>query len=301
MARRATLVLSGGGAKGAFQVGAEQVLREEGGFEWERILGVSVGALNGALLAQREYHRLLEIWQTIRREDLYRKPWWLWIPWRLVILRKAGIYDNRPLRATIQQHVAGRPFHVPLHVGRVSLVSGAYESVRSDHTTEPELLDAIWQSATMAVIWEPIGPRALVDGSLRNVTPLGDALDLNPSELIVLNCSPDQPDIVARPRDIFDAARRSLMDIAMNEIMVDDVREFVRLNNLVKQAKQKGFTLNHDDGRPYLDCTIGVLRPRVPLGDNLDFSRKAIEERLESGRTAARDYLAAQARAGVPR
>ncbi|MGH7521382.1 MAG: patatin-like phospholipase family protein [Gemmatimonadales bacterium] len=292
MTRRATLVLSGGGAKGAFQVGAEQVLREEGGFEWERIFGVSVGALNGALLAQREYARLLEVWRTVRREDLYRKPWWLWIPWRLVILRKAGIYDNTPLRATIQKRIAGRPFLVPLHVGRVSLVSGAYESVRSDQSTEPEMLDAIWQSATMAVIWEPIGPRALVDGSLRNVTPLGDALDLGATELIVLNCTPDQPDFAPRPRDILDAARRSLMDITINEIMVDDVREFVRINKLVKQAKRNGFTLEREDGTPYLDCTIGVLRPRVPLGDNLDFSRTAIDERIESGRQMAREYLA---------
>jgi NTE family protein len=290
--RRATLVLSGGGAKGAFQVGAEQVLREEGGFEWERIFGVSVGALNGALLAQREYDRLLKIWQRVRREDIYRKPWWLWIPWRLVILHKAGIYDNRPLRVSIQKQIAGRPFHVPLHVGRVSLVSGAYESVRSDQSTEPELLDALWQSATMAVIWEPIGPRALVDGSLRNVTPLGDALDFTPTELIVLNCSPDHPDVVPRPRDILDAARRSLMDITINEIMVDDVREFIRLNSLVKQAKRKGFTLEHEDGTPYVDCTIGVLRPRGPLGDNLDFSRQAIDARIESGRQVARDYLA---------
>jgi NTE family protein len=292
MARRATLVLSGGGAKGAFQVGAEQVLREEGGFEWERIFGVSVGALNGALLAQHEYDRLLKVWQTIRREDLYSKPWWLLIPWRLVMLRKAGIYDNRPLRATIQKHIAGRPFHVPLHVGRVSLVSGAYESVRSDQSTEAEMLDAIWQSATMAVIWEPIGPRAFVDGSLRNVTPLGDALDLNATELIVLNCTPDEPDTAPHPRDILDAARRSLMDITINEIMVDDVREFIRINRLVKQAKQQGFTLERENGTPYLDCTIGVLRPQKPLGENLDFSRQAVDERIENGRQVARDYLA---------
>lgn len=294
MARRATLVLSGGGAKGAFQVGAEQVLREEGGFEWERIFGVSVGALNGALLAQRAYDRLLNVWHTIRREDLYWKPWWLLIPWRLVILHKAGIYDNRPLRATIHKHVAGRPFDVPLHVGRVSLVSGAYESVRSDRSTESDMLDAIWHSSTMAVIWEPIGPRALVDGSLRNVTPLGDALDCNPTELIVVNCSPDEPEAGPRPRDILDAARRSLMDITINEIMVADVREFTRINHLVKQAKRKGFTLEHADGRPYLDCDIGVLRPRAPLGDNLDFSRQIIAERIDRGRQAARAFLAGE-------
>lgn len=177
------------------------------------IFGVSVGALNGALVAQLEYDRLLHVWQTIRQQDVYRKVWWPWLAVRLVILSKPGIYDNTALRDTIQQHVAGRPFRVPLHVGRVSLVSGAYESVRSDM----------------------------------------------PKELIVVNCSPDQPDIDPRPGDILAAARRSLADITINEIMVDDVREFIRINKLVKQAKKKGITLERDDGKPYLDCTIGVF------------------------------------------
>lgn len=289
--RRATLVLSGGGSKGAFQVGAEQVLREEGGFEWERIFGVSVGALNGGLLAQHEYDRLLQVWRTIREKDVYRKVPWPLVGVRLVLLSKPGIYDNTALRDTIQKHVAGRPFRVPLHVGRVSLVSGAYESVRSDQTSEPELLDAIFQSATMPVVWEPVGPRALVDGGLRNVTPLGDALEFHPGELIVLNCSPDEPETAERPGDILAAVRRSLADITINEIMVNDVREFIRINKLVRQARQKGFTLERDDGKPYVECTIGVLRPPAPLGDSLDFAPQAIADRIEIGRRVARDYL----------
>lgn len=283
------LVLSGGGAKGAFQVGAEQVLRQEGVFQWERIFGVSVGALNGTLLAQQAYDRLLEVWNTIRQEDVYRKVWWPWIAVRLAVLRKAGIYDGRPLRKTIEKHAAGRPFRVPLHVGRVSLVSGAYELVSSD---SPEILDAVWHSATMPVIWEPIGERALVDGGLRNVTPLGDALEFDPTELVVINCSPDQPDIAPKPADIIAAAKRSLADITINEIMVNDVREFVRINKLVRQAREKGCTLVNGNGRPYRDCPITVIRPRLPLGDSLDFSRAAIAERLEAGREAAREWLA---------
>src|SRR5580765_3289514 len=108
--RRATLVLSGGGTKGVFEVGAEQVLREEGGYEWERIFGVSVGALNGALLAQGEYQRLRDVWRTIRQEDAYRKVWWPVIAWRLAVQRKTGIYDAGVLRKTIEKHVADRPF-----------------------------------------------------------------------------------------------------------------------------------------------------------------------------------------------
>jgi len=290
--RRATLVLSGGGTKGAFQVGAEQVLREEGGFEWERIFGVSVGALNGALLAQGEYQRLLDVWRTIRQEDVYRKVWWPVIAWRLAVLRKTGIYDAGALRKTIEKHVAGRPFRIPLYVGRVSLTSGAYEIVSSD-VPAPDMLDAIWHSATMPVIWEPSGKGAWVDGGLRNVTPLSDALDLDPTALMVINCSPDQPEPAEPPKDIIAAAKRALNDIAINEIMVDDVRQFVRLNQLVRQARKKGLTLESEAGKPYHDYDIAVIRPRMPLGDTLDFSREVLEQRLEAGRAAAREFLAA--------
>jgi len=286
--RRATLVLSGGGAKGAFQVGAEQVLREEGGFGWERIFGVSVGALNGLLLAQEAYDQLLEVWRTIRQEDVYRKVWWPVIVWRLAVLRKAGIYDAGPLRKTIERHAAGRPFVVPLHVGRVSLVSGAFELVSSD---APDILAAAWHSSIMPVIWEPAGPRALVDGGLRNVTPLGDAMDHHPTELVVVNCSPDEPDVAKPPRDIIAAAERSIMDIAINEIMVNDVREFVRINSLIEQAAQTGCTLVNGEGKPYRYCRISVIRPRLSLGDTLDFSRERIAERLDAGKAAARAFL----------
>lgn len=296
-ARLATLVLSGGGTRGAFQVGAEQVLREEGGFRWERIFGVSVGALNGVLLAQGEYQRLLEVWHTIRQEDVYRKCSWPVIAWRLAVQRKAGIFDGSALRATIHRHAAGRPFRIPFYVGRVSLVSGSYEVVSSE---SPDILDAVWHSATIPIIWEPIGKGAWVDGGLRNVTPLGDAIDLEPTALVVLNCSPDPPEPAEPPKDIIAVAKRSLNDIAINEIMVNDVREILRINQLVRQAKERGVTLVSETGKPYHDYDIGVIRPTVPLGDILEFSREVIEQRLEAGRVAAREFLARSHVVGKP-
>jgi NTE family protein len=73
--------------------------------------------------------------------------------------------------------------------------------------------------------------------------------------------------------------------------MVNDVREFVRINDLVRQAKRKGVTLESPTGKPYGDYDIAVIRPRMPLGDTLDFSREVIEQRLEAGKAAAREFL----------
>lgn len=283
--RSATLVLSGGGAKGSFQVGAERVLREEQGFQWERVFGVSVGALNGALIAQQEYERLKNIWLTLKEEDIYRKVPWPLVAWRLGVQHKLGFYDNSPLRDLIQKNASGRPYQVPAFVGRVSLVSGLYELIAHD---APNFLDAIWESATMPVIWDAIGPMALVDGGVRNVTPLGDALDYNPTEVVVLLCNAPDPEPAKPPASIIDVAKRSLTDITINEIMRNDVDEFIRINDLVRQAHEAGVELKKLEGGTYRYCPITVIEPAHTLGDTLDFSQTAIRARMQHGEEVAR-------------
>jgi NTE family protein len=290
MSRRATLVLSGGGTRGAFQVGAERVLREEGGFEWERILGVSVGALNGTLLAQGQYEQVMDLWLTLREEDVYRKFSWPRVGLRLV-MRKLGFYDNTPMRESILKRAAGRPYKVPVHVGRVSLVSGQYELVSYD---EPGFLDAVWESATMPVIWEAVGPKAHVDGGIRNMTPLGDALEYEPTELVVILCGNYQLDPAPPPRTIVDVARRSLGEVVINEILINDVREFLNINHVVRQAAEHGVALTDLDGKPYRHYPITIIQSEHELGDSLDFSPNLLRARILAGEEAARKALQVQ-------
>lgn len=58
------LVLEGGGAKGAYQIGVWKALREYG-VKIKAIAGVSVGALNGALICMGDVERAESIWQNI--------------------------------------------------------------------------------------------------------------------------------------------------------------------------------------------------------------------------------------------
>lgn len=62
------LVLAGGGAKGAYQLGAWKAFRELG-IRFNAISGVSIGAINGALIAQNAYKEAIELWDTVRVED----------------------------------------------------------------------------------------------------------------------------------------------------------------------------------------------------------------------------------------
>ena len=48
------LVLAGGGAKGAYQIGAWKALKEMG-ITFNAIAGTSIGSINGALIAADDY------------------------------------------------------------------------------------------------------------------------------------------------------------------------------------------------------------------------------------------------------
>ena len=59
------LALEGGGAKGAWQIGAWRALREAG-IRVTAVAGSSVGALNGALITMGDLEKAEEIWRNIR-------------------------------------------------------------------------------------------------------------------------------------------------------------------------------------------------------------------------------------------
>ena len=67
------LVLSGGGAKGAYQIGAWKALKNEG-FKFSAVSGASVGALNAALVAQDDFERADRLWENIEIKNVVNVP-----------------------------------------------------------------------------------------------------------------------------------------------------------------------------------------------------------------------------------
>ena len=65
------LALGGGGAKGSYEIGVWQYLKE---IDWQAdiIAGVSVGALNGAIIAQDDYETAAELWRNIEINKVIR-------------------------------------------------------------------------------------------------------------------------------------------------------------------------------------------------------------------------------------
>ena len=65
------IALEGGGARGAYQVGAWRAL-DEAGVRYDAVSGTSVGSLNGAMMAMRDLSRAEDFWNNIRFSQVMR-------------------------------------------------------------------------------------------------------------------------------------------------------------------------------------------------------------------------------------
>lgn len=64
------LVLEGGGAKGAYQVGAMKAFNKKG-IKFDGVVGTSIGAINGAFYASNNLDKLYELWTNTDTKDLF--------------------------------------------------------------------------------------------------------------------------------------------------------------------------------------------------------------------------------------
>lgn len=289
--KKTALVLSGGGAKGAFQFMAEKYAREVKGYSWDVIAGVSVGALNGVMLAMKKYARLEDLWWNISSDQVYRGKLNFWSI-LMIAFGAQSIYHNDPLWKLLQEEYEYEKVEVDLRIGAVSMRTGEYVRFIP---SEPGFEKAILASTAIPVVWKPVQVSPaypdMVDGGVRNVSPLGDVLDTDPDEVVIINCSPEAPPKVDRPLgNALDIAKHTL-DLLLNEIFITDLREFLRINHNVKEAQEAGVILHNEKGKPYKYYDCKIIQPDEPLGDTLDFSKETNEMRLQAGWEKARQVL----------
>ncbi|HSD12747.1 MAG TPA: patatin-like phospholipase family protein [Patescibacteria group bacterium] len=291
MTKKVALVLSGGGAKGAFQVGAEKYAREKKGYRWSIISGVSIGAANGAFLAAGRHDRLLEIWNGITPEKIFGKGRNAFHVGRRLLNGSASLFDNDRIKA-LADEIDPADIRIDFIVGAVSLVTGAFHAFRP---SDPNFKKALLASGSLPLVFPPVDVSddlpAMVDGGTRNVSPLGLVRDSEPDEIVVMNCSSAASlPIKAAPTSALKISQRA-SEIAMFEIFSNDVGNFLRTNRLVEQAAAKGVTLVNADGRPLRRYPITIIEPDERLGETTDFSQAHIRRAFDAGWEKAKKVL----------
>lgn len=276
---KAGLVLSGGGAKGAYQIGVESYLRLHQGFEWESLFGVSVGALNGAMLASESYSELYDFWMNISPKEVMsgNKFWGI----TKAFFGGDSIFNNEPLLKNIKRMVDPRKFKKEFTFGSVDLQSGRYKTRIVDARTEWTKEDVdlyhreLLASSTIPIIWKPIHVSdkypSQVDGGLRNMTPIGSVLGSDIDCVVVILLNPIDLGITKKFNNLVDISKRTL-EILTHEVFLNDLIKFETVNDAVKQAEEHGYEYKRSNGEPYKHVKSLIIHPSDSLGDSFKFT-----------------------------
>ncbi len=187
-------VLSGGGSRGALQVGAVQVLLEHG-IRPDILVGTSAGAINAAYLAvdptPERAQELADLWLRVRREDVYPGGR-LRALWR-VLTGHDSLYPNDHLRAFIEAHIPpesrrfGDIHGAKLYIVATRLDTGLPHIFGED--PDESVVDAIMASTALPPMhppWEVDGVR-YIDGGTVAALPVGIAADKGAREIYALH------------------------------------------------------------------------------------------------------------------
>lgn len=185
------LVLSSGANLGAVQVGVLRALVEHG-VRPDLIVGCSIGALNGAALAQDPtpagVDHLEEVWRTADARGVMPRPW---LPPAVALVRRGEAMAGRDgLRRLIRRSVTARSFadlEVPLHCVATDVAACA-EAWFSDGP----LVDALLASAAIPAMFPAvtIDGRRYVDGAVVNEVPVRRAVALGARTVYVVEVGP---------------------------------------------------------------------------------------------------------------
>jgi NTE family protein len=329
------LVLQGGGALGAFELGVARVLYGERAWRPDVVAGVSIGAITAALLARPKggdpLAALEAFWSQVTvsspwfpgplkayasvlgnphffmpRTDLWNLPWW------------TNFYTVGALRETLAALIdldaladpAARPgvllTATDVAAGQITAFYSGDAGLTLDHVLASGALPPSFPTAV-------IDGRAYWDGGMFDNTPLGAVLDhLDPSdarrnerEVVVVNLFPNAGRI---PANLGEVSQRALNLIFANKT-ASDLKLLERFNAVAglldairddprwaDLAASPAFKAA-DQGYIQVPTVIAVSRKEpADSAASGDFSAETIAARAGEGEQATREAFAARSR-----
>lgn len=269
------VVLSGGGARGAYEVGVLMALLERarpGVPVADLVCGTSVGAITGAWLAAGAdepaeiVRQLAALWDSLALEDVLAFG-----PGQIASLprllwgggKAAGLFDARKLFSALERQVRWDRISERIAQGRLAALTITATHVatgrptvfmqrrtpleRSHHLGRQVVVrdtaitaEHVLASAAIPILFPPvaIGGEIYCDGGLRLNTPMGPAIRLGADRVLVtgLPAANEEPEI---PPDRYPGAS-FLLGKVLNAFLLDhvagDLDELCRINRFLEHG-----------------------------------------------------------------
>lgn len=190
------LVFSGGGSRGAWQVGAWKALKEVGLDKNVTVVsGTSIGAINGAGFVQGELQLLEDIWANLEFNKIFssiREKRRLLLKLGREVLKNRGA-DVNPLKELIRNYINEDLIYnspVGYSLVTVNLTKRRFEYIRKKDIPKGELTEYIIASSTFPLFkTHLINNHKFVDGGIFDNIPISECINhrSEPSLIISLN------------------------------------------------------------------------------------------------------------------
>jgi NTE family protein len=277
--RSTALVISGGGARGAFAVGVladtYERHRESG---WFSIIG---GASTGALitpfaallaapktLADQVMERLIRSYTTVETSDLLGRRSWIGI-----LRHRNSFNDTAPLRKMITDALEEswfewlrRPEAPECYVVYTNFTTGekVTAAARQRGMTRDRFINAMLASASVPVVMSAteIDGSLCYDGCLRDLLPVEHAVDLGAEVIVPIYLEPVAIGEPAEPPTKLEAIIMRAITILVNEVGRNDV-EIPRLQSVGVQMRDRLQSIRELVGRMMPTRRTRALRAEI--------------------------------------
>lgn len=285
------LVLSGGGSRGAWQVGVLSVLGKHLDRGFDYISGTSVGAINAVGLAQhppeefeQATERLKNLWfnRVTKNSDIFTYRF----PKYVAGVCRTSLGLAKPLENLLREELdveAVRASGIQLHFPAVDLVTG---TLTNYDETYSDLVQAVMSSSGFPFVFPlvEVEGRLETDGGLFDFAPLQPAIDAGADEVWVLATQQADLNTIMRPEEfhnVLDVGLRVIPLMVQNTLR-DDLKLCGLYNEMVEAGirKDKRFVKTR------------YLEPSKPLGNPLDFSGDLVKDQFALGVRDAEAWLA---------
>jgi len=265
------LVLSGGGAKGAYEAGVAAAFVERG-LPIRLVAGSSAGALNAAMIAGGQADRLEGLWRGVTREQVYSLrlplffagflPGWLTL---LVLNETKALFDPAPLRELIEASVDFER----IRTSPVRLLVTATDLARREKRlfdNRTVTVDVLMAASAVPGLFPPVevDGAMLVDGGITGRAPILEALEADASlgrAVVVMSYAPTE-------RGAEPTTMRRALEESFELVMIQQIRRDTELARL----RHPG-------------VNVQLLAPSAPLLLRpLDFDADAMVRLLALGR-----------------
>ena len=274
------LVLSGGGGRGAYHVGVYKYLEEQN-LSPDIVVGTSIGAVNGAMIASGLKAADLEReWRQLTTDQIHRvrlNP--------LEYFERPSLLDTTPWAATLERQIDFQKVRTsPIIFRAIStdIQRGQARVFCNDEITVQHILASC--SIPVVYPWTKIDDAVFWDGAVMANTPLRPAIDEGAEEIYVVLLSPVGAREMPAPPRLLEAAAY-VLDLALLASFEADQKQIEKVNRRVAEGR---------DASGHHAVRLHIIAPseNIPAAWILSYNEKQAEHLIKLGYEDAKKALA---------